>query len=191
MAAAELIGAQRGSRAAPRRLRDAWLWGHAAVWGATLSAAVVVTLVGEPARLAARQTLGLALTPGHTPPPTLAHVLELASHNIPIAAWPLLLGVAGAPRRAPTRALLDALALGCLLANTIPVGAALATYAAHLLPYVVQLPLEWAALALGYGTWLVERRRALRGIERLSCLAIIALLLLCGALLETFAVPHR
>jgi uncharacterized membrane protein len=125
------------------------------------------------------------------PPPDLAHVLALAAHNIPIAAWPLLLGVMGAHRHRLARKIADAVLAGCILANTVPVGAALGAYGPPLLPYIPQLPLEWAGLALGASAWLVQRRRALGVREGLLCLALIACVLLCAATLETVAVPHR
>ena len=84
----------------------------------------------------------------------------LAAHNIPIVAWPLLLGVLGAHRHRLARQSPTASA-GVLIANTLPVGAALGAYGAALLPYLPQLPLEWAGLALGASAWLVQRRRAL------------------------------
>ena len=81
--------------------------------------------------------------------------------------------------------------LGALLANTTAVGAAIGTYGARLLPYIPQLPLEWAALALGASAWLVQRRRALLISDALGVLVLIATLLLMAGALETFGVPHR
>ena len=139
--------AVRGSSGAG--LARAWLTSYTAIWTATLSAALLIALCGAPLEQPTRQLLGLRLTPQVNPPPDLAHVLALAAHNIPIAAWPLLLGVMGAHRHRLARKIADAVLAGCILANTVPVGAALGAYGPPLLPYIPQLPLEWAGLALG------------------------------------------
>ncbi|HLB21354.1 MAG TPA: hypothetical protein VK605_04555 [Solirubrobacteraceae bacterium] len=115
----------------------------------------------------------------------------MTAHNLPIAAWPILLGVLGAHHSRIGRRRADAFVLGALLANTTAVGAAIGTYGARLLPYIPQLPLEWAALALGASAWLVQRRRALLISDALGVLVLIATLLLMAGALETFGVPHR
>ena len=89
------------------------------------------------------------------------------------------------------RKIADGVLLACIIVNTLPVGAALGAYGAPLLPYLPQLPLEWAGLALGASAWLVQRRRALTAREGLAVLALTAIVLLCAAVLETVAVPHR
>jgi hypothetical protein len=156
-----------------------------------LGSATLVALAGPPLVLPIRHLLGLRLAAGVNPPPHIEHALTLAAHNVPICAWPLLLGVAGAHRHRLATRFADGLVLACMVANTLPVGAALGAYGTRLLPYLPQLPLEWAALALGAGGWLIQRRRALAIGEGLRCLALIACVLLCAALLETAAVPHR
>ena len=70
-------------------------------------------------------------------------------------------------------------------------GAALGAYGARLLPYIPQLPIEWAGLALGASAWLLQRRRALTVPEGLALLALTVCVLLCAAVIETVAVPHR
>jgi hypothetical protein len=75
--------------------------------------------------------------------------------------------------------------------NILPVGAAFGAYGVSLLAYVPQLPLEWTALALGAGSWLVQRQRPLSIPEGLACGLMIAVLLVGAAVLETVAVPHR
>jgi len=192
MAAAELTRNPRARQAClPGKVRCVWARAFACVWALTLSSAGILTLAGSPARSTTRELLGLTLTAAHNPPPRVAAVLALAAHNIPIAAWPLLLGLRGPPRRQMTRRLVDALVIACAIANTVPVGAALGAYGAPLLAYVPQLPLEWAALALGYSSWLVQRRRPQGVGERAQSLAVIAGLLVCSAALEVYAVPHR
>jgi hypothetical protein len=175
----------------PAGLGMAWLQAYATVWIATLAAAALVAVAGQPAISLTRRALGLRLTAQHTPPPHLEGILGLAAHNVPIAAWPLLLGLTGADRRRLSRHLADCALLACILLNTAPVGAALAAYGTALIAYLPQLPLEWAGLALGASSWLVQRRRTLSAPERLVWLGLTAGVLLCAAVLETATVPHR
>jgi hypothetical protein len=182
-------------RASTRRLRDglrgACLDVYAAIWTATLTAAFVVAVAWQTLAAPVQQVLGLRLTPITNPPPDIERVMALAAHNIPIAAWPLLLGMMGAHRSRRSRRIADCLVLACMAANVLPVGAALGAYGAALLPYIPQLPLEWAGLAVGAGSWLVQRRRVVTAREGLVWFALITAALLCAAALETFTVPHR
>lgn len=170
-------------------LRRAFAWANAAVWAATLIGAAAIALAGAPALKLARQTLALRLTP--TPPPTLWHALAIAAHNIPIAAWPLLLGPIGATRGRARRQVGDALVLGCVLANTLPVAAALAAYRLRLLPYIPQLPLEWAGLACGPAWWIGIRGGSRATRRPATWLAVTAGLLLAAAVVETYLVPSQ
>jgi hypothetical protein len=194
MAAAELR-----SRPAPRigglRLAGggaaAWVCAYAGIWTVSLLAAGVVAAAGQPATSLTQRVLGLRLSAQRNPPPDLGHILTVAAHNIPIAAWPLLLGLAGADRGRRARLLGDGAVIACILANTVPVGAALGAYGTPLLAYLPQLPLEWAGLALGVSSWLRQRRGSLTARERVRSLAAITGVLLCAALLEVVAIPHR
>jgi hypothetical protein len=105
--------------------------------------------------------------------------------------WPVALGLTGVQNRRVTRWLADALLAGVLLRNTLWVGSALGAYGPRALPYVPQLPVEWAAIALGASGWLVERKRPLSRRERAVWLAMTALVVLCAAVIETYAVPHQ
>lgn len=169
----------------------AFLATYAALWASTLAGAAGVTLAGAVGKHAVRRLLALTLTARQNPPPTIGRVLALAAHNLPIAAWPLLLGLAGTASSQRGKRAADSLILACALANTIPVGAALAAYGTPLLRYVPQLPLEWAALATGYGSWATQRKRAISRRERVAWLAATALLAVAAATIETVAVPHR
>lgn len=188
MATAELTRAARRLRL-PVGLRSAWLTAYAATWTVTLGSAVLVALLGATTETPVRRLLRLPLKPD--PPPQLGHVLALAAHNIPIAAWPLLLGVIGAHHHRLGQKIADTVLLACITVNTLPVGAALGAYGAPLLPYIPQLPIEWAGLALGVSAWLLQRRRPLAVPEGLALLALTVGVLLCAAVVETVAVPHR
>jgi hypothetical protein len=168
-----------------------WLYAYAGVWTTTLTTTAVVGLVGRPLAAPARRLLGLTLTAHSNPSPQLGHVLALAAHNLPIASWPLLLGVLGAHHHRAATHVADGLLIACIIANTAPVGAALGAYGTALLPFIPQLPLEWGALALGASGWLAQRRAALTIRQGLAMLALIACALLCAAIVESVGVPHR
>ncbi len=193
MAAQELSTPSRRTerRWLPAGLGVAWRNAYAVVWIATLVPAALVGLVGAPLVHPVRHVLELTLTAQRNPPPGIRHILFFEAHNLPIAAWPLLLGVIGAHRAPLAKRFADGLLTACILLNTLQVGAALGAYGAPLLPYLPQLPLEWAGLALGASGWLVQRRRALTIAEGLGVLALIAVVMFCAAVLETVAVPHR
>lgn len=169
----------------------AWLAAYALIWTATLVIAGLVLVGVLDLREPITRLLGVRLDPDRNPPPQFAHVLMLAVHNVPIVAWPLLLGVVGAHRHRTTRQIADVVVAACMTANIAIVGAALGAYGMRLVPYLPQLPLEWAALALGASAWLLQRHRRLTLREGLLCFALIAVVLLAAAALETVAVPHR
>jgi hypothetical protein len=188
MATAELSPrAPSAAAALPRAFARA----YAAVWAATLAGWLTVELLGGGARSDARELIGARLDASVNPPPRLGYVLALAAHNLPIAGWPLLLPVLGAHRHRIARLCVDALLAVALIVNAAPVGAALAVYGTRLLAFIPQLPFEWAALALGPGTWLCQRKRALAPRQALAVLGVIAALVVIAAALETVAVPHR
>lgn len=178
----------RGSSGA---LANAWVRVYTALWLETLGFAAIVALGGGALVDPTRHLLALRLSARTNPAPSLGHVLELSAHNLPVAAWPLLLGAAGARGHRFARRLADTALLACITLNTLPVGAALGAYGTALLPYIPQLPLEWAALAAGAACWLAHRQEPHTAGKGLACLALIALLLVCAAVLETTAVPHR
>jgi hypothetical protein len=175
----------------PVGLGAALVRAYAAVWFGALAAGALVTLVGRPLILPARRLLGATLSAQHNPPPQLGHVLVLAAHNIPIFSWPLLLGPFGAHRSRFQTHVADGLLMACIFVNTAQVGVGLAAYGWALLPYLPQVPLEWVAAALGVSAWLVQRRRSLTVREGFGVFALIVLVMVCAAVLETFVVPHR
>jgi hypothetical protein len=190
MATAELSPAASARRLLGG-LRAAWPRAYGAIWLATLGSALLVALLGAGAKARVRGLLGLRPDPGRNAPPGLGHILALAAHNLPIAAWPVLLGVLGAHHHRIAQRIADTAVAACILVNTLPVGAALGAYGARLLAYIPQLPLEWAGLAVGASAWLLQRRRPLAMAEGLMLTALTAAVLLCAGVLETVAVPHR
>jgi hypothetical protein len=190
MATAELGG--RGSEAGTLgRFWRAWLRAYCGIWTATLGITLLVVIGAGRLKAQVSHVLGARLDPQLNAPPQIGHVLELAAHNLPIAAWPVLLGAVGAHRHPTTRTIADVLVATAMTANILIVGSALGAYGTALLPYVPQLPLEWAGLALGVSSWLVQRRQALTVREGALCVGVMACVLLLAAALETIAVPHR
>jgi hypothetical protein len=185
MAAAELTG-----RAGERRSGAGGAIGrvYLALWALTLG---VGALTDALAAAPARGVIGLALRASGNPAPSPGRVFELAVHNLPICAWPLLLGSLALERGSRWRHVADVVVAACALANVLPVAAALGGYGWALFPYMPQLPLEWAALAVGYGSWTLEREYPLGRTERLRLLGVLSVLLLVAAALETCGVPHR
>jgi hypothetical protein len=169
----------------------AWLVAYGAIWALTVGCAALVAMAGASLSVPVHHLLALRLTPASNPPPDPGRVLTLAAHNLPIASWPLLLGALGAERSRAGRRAADCLVLACVAVNVAPVGAALGAYGRTLLPYVPQLPLEWAALAAGAAAWLKQRRDTVSIAEGGVLLALLAVLLLCAAVTETVVVPHR
>ncbi len=180
-----------GCSGPPAGMAGSWVCAYAAVWASTLAAAAAVALGGGVLGALVRRTLALSLTGADNAPPTVGRMATLAAHNIPIAAWPLLLGLLVGQSDGRARRTADAVVLACVLVNTVPVGAALGAYGTQLIPFIPQLPVEWAGLAVGYGSWLIQRRRALSVQERLRWLALLSVVLLVAAALEIYAVPHR
>jgi hypothetical protein len=171
-------------------LSRVWLAAYGAIWGVTLSTGMIVAVAG-PFASTVRHLLRLRLKASQTPAPQLGHIAGLAAHNIPIAAWPILLGVAGAHHSRLTRQVADIGLVGSMAVNVLPVGAALGAYGVALLPYAPQLPLEWAGLACGASAWLLQRRRALTVTQGVALLAATVSVLTGAAAVETLAVPHR
>ena len=104
------------------------------------------------------------LAPSGQPHPTLhgtlREALGIAATNVRVLAAPFLLALFGLARRRTSRLLGDLLVAGLMLANTLRVGIAIGRFGTRLLPYLPQLPLEWAgADALRHGLAADPHRR--------------------------------
>jgi len=166
-----------------------WLSVYALIWAATVLLAGCVAICGGSADTV-RGLLDLHLSAAATPAPSLARVFGLTAHNLPVVAWPLLLDVGGARRSRASRGTADALLVASMTANVVPVGAALGAYGPALVAFVPQLPLEWAALALGVTAWRGVKRPRDTPHRSLGRLSLIVVLVALAASVETFAVPH-
>jgi hypothetical protein len=133
---------------------------------------------------------------GSTPPhPTLTGSLNdwlaITAVNLRVLAAPFLLWPLGAHHSGHGRRAGDAVVLAVIAVNAFPVGIALGRWQGRLIPYVPQLPLEWAALILAVSAWLTVRTGAATR-QRVAVLAAsVASLVLAAAALETWATPHR
>ena len=104
---------------------------------------------------------------------------------------PTCSGCSASPTAASGDAAGDTLMLAVTAASSIPVGIELGRWQAQLLPYIPQLPLEWAALATTVSAWLLIRTNTARR-HQIAVLAVAtAVLLIAAAALETWCTPHR
>ena len=113
---------QARGRWLPAGLPGAWLRAYTAIWVGTLAFAAIVAVTGPTLVILVHERARLALSPQLTPPPGAGHVLVLLALNLPVAAWPLLLGVIDAHRHRLSRRLADLLVLGCFTRNVLWVG---------------------------------------------------------------------
>jgi hypothetical protein len=133
---------------------------------------------------------------GSTPPhPTLAGSLSdwlaITAENLRVLAAPFLLWPLGAHHSRRGRRAGDAVVLAVISVNAIPVGLALGRWQCRLIPYLPQLPLEWAALILAVSAWLTIRTTTATRQQIAARVASTAVLVLAAAALETWATPHR
>jgi hypothetical protein len=133
---------------------------------------------------------------GHTRPhPTLTgslgDAIGILQNNVRVLAAPFLLRLLKFPSSRLGRRAGDFLILMLAAGSAIPVGLELGRWRTELLPYVPQLPLEWAALAVAISAWLTARHDHACP-HRLAVLATATALLLAGAAsIEAWCTPHR
>ncbi|HEY5195236.1 MAG TPA: hypothetical protein VIJ39_15380 [Solirubrobacteraceae bacterium] len=191
MVGAELTRVPPAARSSfVREAWHAWVRVYALLWAFTLGGCVLVLVVpGGPSL--ARGLLPLTLTAAHNPPPNLAGVLSIAANNTLRSVWPLTLGLLDAQRRRATRLLADGAVMANLLVSGLLVGGAVGGYGVRVLAFLPHLPLEWAGLALGAAGWTTDRGRRINQHERIMTVALIVIMLLCAAIIETRLVPYR
>lgn len=160
---------------------------------AAWTAAAVVICFTAAGTLAAQVDPRLA---GHTPPHpalrgTLGEAAGILVNNLRVLLVPFALCLTGAARPALTRRAGDLVLVALTAASTFHVGVALGRWQTRLVPYVPQLPVEWAALILALATWRLACRRTVPAAELLRLAGVCAVLLTAAAGLETWATPHR
>ena len=136
-----------------------------------------------------------AIAASAEPHPTLTGSLndwlDITAENLRVLAAPFLLWLLGANKSRLGRHAGDLIVIAVIAGNTIPVGIAPGRWQGRLVPYVPQLPLEWAALILAVSAWLTVRA----GTATRQHIAVLATstaaLVLAAASLETWGTPHR
>jgi hypothetical protein len=116
---------------------------------------------------------------------------SIVADNSRVLAAPFLLWLLGMHNSRVSRQVGDAVVLVVIAVNAIPVGIALGRWQSRLIPYVPQLPLEWAALILAVSAWLTIRTTTATRHRIAGLAASTAVLVLTAAALETWATPHR
>jgi len=136
-------------------------------------------------------TLAGSSRPHPTLTGSLGDAAGILQNNARVLAAPFLLVVLDFPQSSLGRRAGDLIVGALTAASTIPVGLELGRWQGRLLPYLPQLPLEWAALAVAVHVW-ISGRSGRAPTHRLMVLAGLTLaLLIAAASLETWATPHR
>jgi hypothetical protein len=189
MAAPGLTRGSRRARAAAFVCRTPWAALFAmclCVWAlTTVSTALVVAVQPLHDWLLAHSR---APHPSH--PASGRRVLTIVLTNLWHAGWPLAFAIRGVHHDIGQRRYVDRLLAATLVAQTARVGAAVALYGSALAPYLVHLPLEWDALALAGAGWLLVSRGNGSPRRIAGLVAAFVLLVVVGATIETYAVPH-
>ena len=101
---------------------------------------------------------------------SLADAAGILQNNARVLSAPFLLVVLGFPECRLGRGAGDLIVTVLTVASTIPVGLELGRWEGRLLPYLPQLPLEWAALTLAVLTlpvvivFAIFQRQIIRGV---------------------------
>ncbi len=162
-----------------------------------------------PSRLAAAVCLVLALTAfggvigllapalaGNVRPhPALTGTAGTAAgilaNNLLLLAVPFALCLLGYNTDPVSRHTGDLLVLVLVAVNALRVGVELGRWRGQLIPYVPQLPLELAALAIAASVWLTARTQTVSRRHLTVLAALVMLLLATAAAVETWGTPHR
>ena len=166
--------------------RHTHLRAHVALWTITAVPAVTVA-VAPPLADVTRAALRFSLQPSRG---SSHEALSIATANARVLAAVLIaaLAVQAAPRLKPT---LDAVVGLVIGANAVLVGIAAGAYGARALPWLVHLPLEWAAVGTAVGVYATARRRAPCRRELAAPAALMGLAILTAAAIETYLTPQR
>lgn len=122
-------------------------------------------------------------------PHTPGEVLRLFLNNCIVVGG--LLAVAGGRHYFGRvgRIVCDVVAATIVLRSGVLVGAVIGANGTDLLPYLVHLPLEWAAVGVCAGAWLLSFRRRLTARDEFHAARLALALLLLAAVIETYATP--
>lgn len=156
----------------------------AVLWITTFAVAVLTaTVPGAPAAL--RDAFGFRLADHRGV--SLADAATYFTTNLRVTTS--ILVAAWVRPRCPAAALLDLTVAVMLAANVALVGAVLGAYGVAALPWLIHVPVEWAAVGVAVGGYAAARRRGI-GLVGLAYSFFLAVVLLAAAAsIETWWTP--
>lgn len=155
-----------------------------ALWVMTLvPAALVVAVPGAPA--AVRDVLAFRLEEGQRS--GVHEAVTYLTTNARVVA--VILVCAWARSRTCAGPLLDVVVAAIIGANVGLVGIALGAYGFSAVPWLVHLPVEWAALGVASAAYAAGRAHSLSTAEIAGPAGAAALLLAAAAMMEAWATP--
>ena len=122
---------------------------------------------------------------------TVGTAVGILANNLWLLAVPFALCLLGYNTDRVSRHTGDVLVLVLVAVNALRVGVELGRWRGQLIPYVPQLPLEWAALAIAASVWLTARTQPVSRRHVVILAALVVLLLTTAAAVETWGTPHR
>ena len=139
----------------------------------------------------AAPSLAPSRAPHATLRPTASAITSILLNNARVLAPPFLLALFGFGTAPSSRAFADVLVAAPQALLALTVGVAVGRWGERLLPYLPQLPIEYAAAAVAANVWVTHRQGARPPTRSLARDAGIALgLLAIAATLEALATPH-
>jgi hypothetical protein len=170
------------ARSALRRRIHAAIYVYAALW--LLTGLVLLATVLAP-------SLGPSSAPHAALQAMPAAVAAVLLNNARVLAPPFLLALLGLGNGRISRAVGDVIVTAPLALVTLSVGLALGRWGDRLLPYIPQLPVEYAAAAGAASVWITRRRSPRPQARSLAADAGVVLVLLAiAAALEVLTTPH-
>ena len=117
--------------------------------------------------------------------------ISILAQNAPILLVPFLVAVFGYQRDRLERLCADLVVTVIAARSTVTVGVELGRWGGRLVPYIVQLPLEWAALVVSLSAWLLMRTNRGQRRHLRQLVVLTSVLLIAAAAVETYCTPHR
>ena len=117
--------------------------------------------------------------------------LSILANNLRVLAVPFLLWVLRFQASRPGRLIGDLATLAVAALSSVTIGIALGAWGSRLIPYIPNLPAEWAALIVAVASWLLVKDQPVTARQMLALAFTVTALLCAAAALETWATPHR
>jgi hypothetical protein len=135
--------------------------------------------------------LGGSVAPHAALTGSVSDALTILANNARALAAPFALVLLGLARQCSGRRITGLIVVAVAAVNAIPVGIALGRWQGRLIPYIPQLPLEWAALTTALTAWLQARTGACTTRQLAALAGVTLALLAAAAAVETWCTPHR